>query len=108
MIHCISPHNQKKDKNKFKNKKQPELPENQTVWVPTIKELKKKHSSRLVGKAEMGRRMERTHSKRAARGPGRQDGSWWSGWSHICMWVNQGEQLGNETDHAAQGSSIGK
>ena len=25
-------HNQKKDNNKFKNKKQPELPENQTVW----------------------------------------------------------------------------
>ena len=25
-------HNQKKDNNKFKNKKQPQLPENRTVW----------------------------------------------------------------------------
>ena len=25
-------HNQKKDNNKFKNKKQQELPENQTIW----------------------------------------------------------------------------
>ena len=26
--HCASSHNQKKDNNKFKNEKQPELPEN--------------------------------------------------------------------------------
>ena len=31
-MHCASSHNQKKDNNKFKNKKQPELPENWTVW----------------------------------------------------------------------------
>ena len=32
-IHFASSHNQKKDNNKFKNKKkQSELPENQTVW----------------------------------------------------------------------------
>ena len=30
--HCASSHNQKKDNNKFRNKKQPELTENQTVW----------------------------------------------------------------------------
>ena len=29
---CGSSHKQKKDNNKFKNKKQPEVPENQTVW----------------------------------------------------------------------------
>ena len=31
-MHFAYLHNQKKDNNKFKNKKQPELPENQTVW----------------------------------------------------------------------------
>ena len=30
--HCASSHNQKKDDNKFKNKNQPELTENRTVW----------------------------------------------------------------------------
>ena len=28
----MSSHNQKKDSNEFKNKKQPKLPENQTTW----------------------------------------------------------------------------
>ena len=28
--------------------------------------------------------------------------------SHICIQINQEEQLGNETDHATQGSSVGK
>ena len=37
---------------------------------PTTKELKKKHSSRLVGGAEMGSWVERTHSKAAAEGRG--------------------------------------
>ena len=37
---------------------------------PTTKELKKKHSSRLVGGAEMGSREEKTHGKAAAGGPG--------------------------------------
>ena len=45
---------QKKDKNKFKNKNQPELPEIKLYGSPTTKKLKKKHSSRLVGRAEMG------------------------------------------------------
>ena len=31
-MHFASSHNQKKDNNKFKNSKQPELPENQTAW----------------------------------------------------------------------------
>ena len=33
-------HNQKKGKNKFKNKNQPELPENQTVWKSDNQGLK--------------------------------------------------------------------
>ena len=35
----------------------------------TTKELKKTHSSRLVGGAETGSWVERTHSKMAAEGP---------------------------------------
>ena len=30
--YTASSHNQEKDNNKFKNKKQPKLPENRTVW----------------------------------------------------------------------------
>ena len=51
--HFASSYNQKKDNNKFKNNKQQELAENQTVWKSDTKELKKKHSSRPVGGAQM-------------------------------------------------------
>ena len=37
---------------------------------PTTKELKKKHSPRPVGGAEMGSQVERTYRKAAAGGPG--------------------------------------
>ena len=37
---------------------------------PTMMELKKKHSSRLVGEAKMGSGVGRTHSKVVAGGPG--------------------------------------
>ena len=59
------------------------------------KELKKKHSFRLVGAAEMG-------------SPGAEDSWQGSGWrSYICMQINQEEQLGSETDHTTQGPSAG-
>ena len=62
----------------------------------------------------MGSWAERTCGKVAAGGPGRKGSSWqtrqggglWTGWSHICMQINQEEQLGSETDHETQGSSI--
>ena len=66
---------------------------------PTTKELKKKHSLGLVGRMEMGS---------WGREVVWQGGSWRTGQSHIYVWINQEEQLGSETDHAAQGSSIGK
>ena len=65
----------------------------------TTKELKKKHLFRLVGEAE------RMHSKAAAGGPGGRGGGWRL---HICVQINQEEKLGSETDHATQGSSMGK
>ena len=44
---------QPKEGQQFKNKKQPELPENRTVQKSDNQELKKKHSSIPVGGAEM-------------------------------------------------------
>ena len=69
---------------------------------PTTEELKKKHSSRLAGGAE------RMHSKVATGGPGwtRQQLEDWEV-SHMCA-DNQEEQLGSKTDHATQGSNVGK
>ena len=61
------------------------------------KELKKKHSPRLVEEAETG--------SWGTEDP-QQGGGWWTRWSHICVWVNQEEQLGSETDCATQGSSM--
>ena len=40
---------------------QPELTENRTARGSDTKEIKNKHSSRLVGGAETGTRVERTH-----------------------------------------------
>ena len=37
-----------------------------------------------------------------------QGSSWQTGWSHISVWINQEEQLGSKTDHATQGSIMGK
>ena len=33
---------------------------------------------------------------------------WWTRGSHVCLWINQEEQLGIETGHANLGSSAGK
>ena len=66
---------------------------------PTTKELKKKHSCRLIGGAE------RTCGKVAAGGLGGRGGGWWS---HICVKINREEQCRSQTDHATQGSSTGK
>ena len=65
----------------------------------TTKELKKKHSFRLVGGAETGSQ----GGKDVWQG-----GSWQTGRSHISMKINPEKQLGSKTDHAAQGSSMQK
>ena len=65
----------------------------------TNKELKKKHSSRLSGGAATGN---------WGREDAWQGGGWWTTRSHIHVQINLDEQLGNETDHATQGSSKGK
>ena len=39
---------------------------------------------------------------------GGQGAGWRNRQSHICMWINQKEKLGNKTDCTTQGSSVGK
>ena len=65
-------HNQKKDNNKFKNNNNnnQKCQKLELYGSPTTKKLKKKHSFRLVGGAEMGSRAESMSVKAAARGPG--------------------------------------
>ena len=48
--------------------------------------------------------MERTCDK-VVEDRGGQGGIWRTGQSHICVRISQEEQLGNEIDHATQGSS---
>ena len=85
--------NQKKDNNKFKNNQN--CQKIKLCGSPTTKELKKKHSFRLVGGAEMcsqGR-------EDAWQGSGwktRQVRQWLAdqaaaGGAGICMWINQEE-----------------
>ena len=62
----------------------------------TTKELKKKHSSRLVGGVETGSQVERTHSKAAAGRPAK----WWIvDWAvpHSCA-----DKLGGTTGEVRQ------
>ena len=105
--HCASSHNQREDNNKFKNKKQPELTENQTVWKSDNQGVKEETfilTCRRGGEGQLGGE------------DSRQRGSWWTrqggglqaGWSHILVQINREEQLGSKTDHATQGSSSGK
>ena len=63
---------------------------------PTTNKLKKKHSSRLVGRAETG----------SWDGEDLEQGS--GGQPHICVQISQKEQLRNETYRSTQGSSTGK
>ena len=93
-IHCTSLHNQKKDNDKFKNEKQPELPENQTPWKsnnPGVKETFI-HTGRRGGNGQQGR--EDTWQ---ASGLCRRGRNWWTRPSHILMRISQEEHLGSET-----------
>ena len=78
-------HNQKKDNNKFKNKKQLELLENQTVWKSDNQGVKEETSIQTDKGAEMGIQADRTGSKAAARGPGR--GASWHLEDQATCWL---------------------
>ena len=68
--HCASLHNQK-DNDKFKNKKQPELAENQTVWKSDNQGVKEETFIQTGRRVETGSQVERTRGKAAGGGPGR-------------------------------------
>ena len=70
------------------------------------KELKKKHSSRLVGVAEMGS-WGREDAQQGV-GLGGQGGSWESGNSQIHVQISQEEEVESKTECTTQGSSVGK
>ena len=103
--HTVLPRITKRSTTNLKTKNNQNWQKIELYGSLTTKELKKKHSHRLVGGAEMGIRVERTccGSWRTQWG-----GGLWTGWPHICMQINWEEQLGSETDHTTQGSSIGK
>ena len=70
MIHFASSYNQKKDNNKLKKKKKTQNCQKIELYgSTTTKELKKKHSPRMVGGVETGSRAERMCDNKAARGP---------------------------------------
>ena len=75
---------------------------------PTTKELKKKHLSILVGGVEMSSQGRENCGKVVAGGQGWARWQLVEWWSHICVQINQEEQLGCNTDHTTQGSSMGK
>ena len=75
---------------------------------PTTKELKKKHSSRLVKGVEIGSQGGEDSWQGCGWRMSGHGSSLQSGGSHICMWINQEEQQGSETHQATQGSSAGK
>ena len=69
-----------KDKTNLKAKNNQNRQKIKLYGSLVTKELKKKYSSRLIGGAEMGSRVERTHTKAVAGGPG-----WASRW--LVDWV---------------------
>ena len=109
-------HNQKKDNNNLKTKNDQNCQKIELYGGPTTKEIKKKHSSRLVGGAEMGSWVDRTCGKAAVGGLGwaRQwlvDPARWQivEWGrHSCSWPARQQLVDRVTDRATQSSSMGK
>ena len=91
----------------LKTKTNQDCQKNKLYWSPTTKKLKKKHSSRLVGRAEKESPAETMCNKAVAGGLGRHRGGWQTVISYIHEQIRQEEQLGSKTDHATQGSSAG-
>ena len=62
--HCASSHNQKRDNNKFKYKKQPELPENRTVWKSNTLRVKEETFIQTSRRSGDGQPRQRGHMAR--------------------------------------------
>ena len=61
-----SSNNQKKHNNQFKNKNQPELPENRAVWKSNNQGVKEETFIQTGRRGRDGSKAERTHGKTAA------------------------------------------
>ena len=84
--YSVSSHNQKEDKKKFKNKNNQNCQKIELCGSLTTKGLKKKISSTLVGGVEMG--SWGGEDTWQGDGLGRQGDGWWTGWSHLHMWIS--------------------
>ena len=79
------------------------MPENQTIRKSDNRRVKEETVIQ-TGRRQAAR-VERMRGKAVAGALVGRD----SGWrSHIHMWVNWQEQVGSDTDHATQGSTVGK
>ena len=87
------------ENNKFKNKKQPELTENRTVWNSDNQGVKEETFIQN-GRRGGDRQLDREDLQ--------QDTGLQTGRSHICVRISLEVQLGSKTDHATQASSSGK
>ena len=86
---------QTKEGQQFKNKKQPELTENRSVWKSDNQGAKQKPSYRPANGGRGGD--GQPGGEDLQRGSG-----WWSGRSQIRMQINREGQLGSETDPHAR------
>ena len=105
-MHCASSHNQKKNNNKFKNKKQPELTENRTVWKSDNQGVKEDtfiQTGRRDRDGQLGGGLTARQQLADRRGGVLQTGRF-----HIHVQINWEEQLGSEADHATQSFSAGE
>ena len=96
--YTLLPHTTKRITTNLKTKNNQNCQKIKLYESLTTKELKKKHSSKLIGGAETG-----SWGREEWQGH-----SWRVGQSYICVQINGEEQLGRETDCATQGSSVGK
>ena len=89
-VYVNTSHNQKKDNNKFKNKKQPELTENRTVWKSNNQGVKEETFIQTGRRARDWKPKQRTQGEVAAGGLGqaRQQLADWARWwlvvPHYC------------------------
>ena len=89
----------KEGQQQFKNKTQPQLTENQTVWKSDNQGIKEETFIQTCRRSRNGQRCREDSEK---------GGSLQTGEYHIHVQINGEEQLGNKTDHTTQGSSTGK
>ena len=83
--HTVPPHKTKRrTTTNLKRKNNQNCQKIELYGSPTTKELKKKHSSRLVGGMEAGSRAERTRGKAAAGGPGEGAAGGFGGPTFLC------------------------